>query len=596
MVFAIFAPIRSSASPVATSNSPDSVSIIFVEETGRTAGLDLALGDLPDGAEAGRIVILLEHLDELGDAALLLPLLACGGGGHQHAADEDDRYRSHASPPTPISRMGAPIIPSPGTRTRAWSDRVERRDENSTRILGMSRFAALIVVATLLATGVGDVGAGEEAGAQGREPEAKAAQLARVRHLGFGLDVAPFGACPQELPRQLARIATAVESVAQEDGARAARRDTYALLNDRGGENEDRQAVLEVQKRLCRAMGGGRSMSLTYPRDPAVFRPTGEEPLPVLLVPPTSALDAVVGRPAGAGDQRSRAGTIWFEPLPWDRYALGKATAPRSSLGLRLPLPDQRFSHHASPALQGKVVAEGALLDWARAELLRRNREAILGEVHATEIAAALYELRYRIGKKPELATWGVPVADANGGARWTRTNGEEITAHGILNEHITAPGMWRLWAFDTEGRSRYENVYGGHLWSTVGRHSLLVVAKPVRAGSGARWLRERSTGEVREQQAAWEGLTREERDATQAQERLVVTRELLRQHPVLILRKAGTWLPFMEDADFDSRLAFHGSAANTARVVVVSADVSDSDLMRVVRSYYGLACEAASE
>ena len=461
----------------------------------------------------------------------------------------------------------------------------------------MSRIGALSLAALLLALGVGTTKAGEEAGAEGDDARAKAGLLAQVRELGFGLDVAPFDACPQELPRQLARIATVVESVAQEAGAKAARRDEYALLNDRGGENEDRQAVLEVQKRLCRAMGGGMSMSLIYPRDPAVFRPTGEEPLPVLLVPPTSALDAVVGRPAGAGDQRSRAGTIWFEPLPWDRYALGKATAPRSSLGLRFPLPDNRFGHHASPALQGKVVAEGALLDWARAELLRRNREAVLGEVHATEIAAALYELRYRIGKKPELVTWGVPVADANGGARWTRTNGEEITAQGILNEHITAPGMWRLWAFDTEGRSCYENVYGGLLWSTVGRHSLLVVAKPVLAGSGSRWLKMRSTSwNSSEHRAAWEGFTREQRDATQAQERLVVTRELLRQHPVLVLRKASTWLPFMEDADFDSRLAFHGSAANTARVVVVSADISDADLLRVVRAYYGMQCKAAPE
>lgn len=467
---------------------------------------------------------------------------------------------------------------------------VTRRRDSSR----MSVSTWVVFVAVLLALGVGAARAEEEAGAEGNDARAKAALLARVHKSGFGLDVAPFDACPQELPRQLARIATAVEAVAEEAGAKAARRDTYALLNDRCGEDYDRQAVLEVDKR--RRRGTGRGMTLTYPRDPAAFRPTGEEALPVVLVPPGDVLDAVVGRPAGAGEQRSRAGTIWFEPLPWDRYALCKARAPRPSLGLRMQLPDRRFSHHASPALQGRIVAEGALLDWARAELLRRNREVVLGEVDVSEIAAALYELRYRIGKKPELVTWGVPVADANGGARWTRTDGERITARGMLNEHITDPGMWRLWAFDAEGRSRYENVYGGHGWSTVGRHNLLVVAKPVLAGAGARWLKERSTGDIREQVAIGEGFTREQRDAAQAQERLVVTRELLRQHPVLVLRKASTWLPFMEDADFDSRLAFHGSAASTARVVVVSADISDADLMRVVRAYYGLQHEAAPE
>lgn len=423
------------------------------------------------------------------------------------------------------------------------------------------------------------------AGAQAMGGERRGALLARVRGLGFGLDISVFDACPQELPRQLVRIAKTVESVAAEAGAEAARRDTYVLLNDPAGKEYDRLAVKQVSDKLYRATG--ISSLLTYPMCPAVAKLTGDEPLPVVLVPPAVALDAAASRPVEAEDQRPRAGTIWFEPLPQAcRGLLGRAGAPRPSRGLRVPLPDARFAHHVAPALQGKVVAEGALLDWARAELLMCYEDAILGEVHVTEVEASLYDLRYRIAKKAELRTWGIPVADANGAGRWTRTDGEQITVQGMFNK----------WALDEEGRSRYENVYGGHLWSTIGRHSLLVVAKPLLAGSGARRLKELSTGDVREKLAAWAGVPREQRDAAQAQERLVVTRELLRLHPVLVLRKARTWRPFMEDADVDSRLVFHGADVRAARVVVVAADLSDADLLRFVRAYYGLPSEAGQD
>lgn len=407
----------------------------------------------------------------------------------------------------------------------------------------------------------------------GPDPDARTL-LEQLRGCGLTADVDAYRDLPDAVVvRDLQRLGSRVRVAAAQRGAAAARSARYLLLNNRHDKQHYdadavRAAEVSLVRELRRQLPSLLALSLEYPTDPAISRPDGDESLRFVLVPSGRLLDEALGEfceglRASPTPSVPHAGTLWFRPFsdpPLDRVQCPVPTA--GVLGGPVSVPQLRS--YVAPSLQGKVVSQGKLLDWA-AGVIASGPGGLLGRCQTYARLGGAYFVHYELQGQAPLWTWAIPIADANGAARWNRSEPQQLSA----KAHMTQT------AIDQRFGSRYENRYGGIAWKTLERHNLSVLPVPRPVGS--------------DELEAGGKIPRSERAKHLPQERITVAREVLSAHPILVLRRSVSWRPFMEDADWDDRLSFHGRDVGTALAVVVSADASDADLDSLVRAYYGL-------
>jgi len=418
-----------------------------------------------------------------------------------------------------------------------------------------------------------DAGAGEP------EPDVPAT-LAQLRSKGVHVEVEAYrGMQDATLLADVRRLLSHVSVAAAQPGATAAQCTRHVLLNNNNDEKRfDAGATRAVERALVKELKqytpGLMGLKLSYPTAPAITRPDGSEPLRVVLVPSGKILDEVLERHRAQLDASPpplvpHAGTLWFAPFDAPDLKDFPCAVPTAGV-LGAPIMNPKLSDYVPAGLQGKVVSQGRLLDRA-AEIIATKGHGLLGRCQTYCPQGGAYFVRYEIEGEPLTWTWAVPVADANGAARWNRSEARMISAKTYMTQM----------PIDDQHRGRYENLYGGIVWKKLGRHNLSVLPVPRPVGSDDLEMRDK--------------VKRADRSVHVPQERLTVTREMLAAHPVMVLRKSATWQPFMEDAAWDNRMSFHGKDGDTALAVVIWADASDADLAKAVHAYFGLPSPAAA-
>ena len=407
--------------------------------------------------------------------------------------------------------------------------------------------------------------------AAGGPAEDVLAALEQLRGQGFPVEIGAYRGVPEPtLLADLRRLLPHVSAAATRPGATAALCTRHVLLsNPHDKERFDADAVLAAERELVKEvkqyLPGKAGITLRYPSDPAISRPDGSGPLRVVLVPGGKVLDEVLERlraelDASPSPVVPHAGTLWF--VPFDAPGLEKLRCAVPTAGvLGGPCTNPQLSDYVATNLQGKVVSQGKLLDRA-AGVIATNGSGLLGRCQTYDRHGGAYVVRYDVKGEPLIWTWAVPVADANGAARWNRSEPRAISGKAYMTQ---VP-------IDERHGGRYENQYGGLVGKKLGRHHLSVLPVPRPVGSDLE-LRDKV------KRAAVLHVP---------QERLTVTRDMLAAHPVMVLRKSATWRPFMEDADWDDRMSFHGEDRDTALALVIGADASDAEVGKAVRAYYG--------
>jgi len=392
--------------------------------------------------------------------------------------------------------------------------------------------------------------------------------LEELTSLGFRLRVGSWEGLPVEsLIKELQGLATMVRAVARQESATPARCGDHVLLSNRlDPESFDSAAVRAVEKKL--EGEGVRQFLICYPVDPAISRKVGEKPLPVVFVPRAEYLSVPL-RKFQEKDPSSRAlphaGTVLFRPFrgsSLNDYRCAVPTDGTRGGPVRIP----RMKMFVSAAEQGKVVSQGKLLEKAKETILRQDGDLYLGGIHTYLWGESLYFVRYELSEKAPSWTWAVPIADANGAARLVRGK-EPFTAYAYANRV----------AVDPDYGSCYENQVSGLSYGSLDRHNLLVLPRPRPIGSDDHEAR----------REVWK-LPKDEWVLHRPQERVAVNREFLAKHPIVVLRKGARWRPFMEDVSFDEKLSFHGADADTALVLVISADAPPERVKAAIAAYFG--------
>jgi hypothetical protein len=346
-----------------------------------------------------------------------------------------------------------------------------------------------------------------------------------------------------ERTRQVAALVETVRRVAALPGATPTMRRRYVLINDRNDqEHYDPKA-------------GANGL---YPLREAIAKEDGKEPVPVLIVPKTGSLNAVLQENADAlnkplGSGLPYAYTLYFEPLPFGRELV--LPCPMPSRDLHGPARNPLLKDFVDVGLQGKAIVQA---DGRRKliSFLDKKDGDLLGEVFVAEVAAALYAARLPGDDRPPL-TWAVPVADANGAGRGDRPS------------------------TSLELGSRYENRVECKVpVKRIRRHLLCVLPRPMPQGS--------------EDQEVWT-RPREEWSMHIVQERIVATREMLAAAPCIRVLKAPTWKPFMEDVILEPLEASTSFDDGLSLTLVLSLDANVRTLLRAVGAYYGVDALAAA-
>lgn len=395
------------------------------------------------------------------------------------------------------------------------------------------------------------------------------AMILELHKSGFQLDVRAWkGLCKESLQVELEKIVALVKVASLRDGAKAARKSRYILINNSfDPENYDPKEVRKIEKRLQKDLGA--SPCLFYPLHPAISRKDGYASLPVILAPPDKLIRQEIAKLSSKMKDPDHsylpnAGTIWFKPFV--SKALDCFPCPVPTEGVHGgPARNPLMKIFVSPAEQGKVISQGSLLEKARKAIPDRH---VLGSADIVLPWDGIYFVRFIVGNQSTSWSWALPIADANGGARYSRSSVNAISACAFNN----------MVGVDPVHGSCYENQIGGLFWKKLGRHNLLVLPRPRPVGSDLLEISKR----------IWR-LSMSQQVLHRPQERVTVTSEFLKEHPVLVLRKGPRWYPFMEDAVFDDSLLFFDAQADTALVLVISADASPSRIKETIFAYYGL-------
>jgi hypothetical protein len=372
--------------------------------------------------------------------------------------------------------------------------------------------------------------------------------LAALRAAGFGADPRALAALPEAAQAaELRCLQEIVRRVGALDKAAPATRLRFVLVNDR-----------EDQANLDPAIQPGPQSF--FPLAEARAKEVGREPLPVILVPSSAALDRIEQACAQMLEKPAESGlpyacTLYFEPAALAPDLV--LPCPMPAEDLHGPVVNPLLKSFVDVGIQGKAVVQAKALAKVKRALKKSNEAGILGELAVLAYRPGLYLARLS-GTATPFTTWAVPVADANGAARSGRP------------------------AVTPESGSWFENTVETEIEvPRLGRHRLCVFPRPRPQGSEDEeiWKRPRPT---------WR--------AHRVQERVVITREMLAASPCIVLLQAPTWKPFMEDIILANRSALRKLSGGRTLAIVLALDAELSVLLDAVGAYYGVDALDAAE
>lgn len=190
----------------------------------------------------------------------------------------------------------------------------------------------------------------------------------------------------------------------------------------------------------------------------------------------------------------------------------------------------------------GKLVGPPMLVDQAASHLRIGEPQGaqLLGTVEVTALNEVLWSVSLTESNGPKSQWFAFPIADANGGTRSDRPRIDPIKGTCLENTIETSLPLLIL-----------------------GRHSMAKLPLPLA-----------ETGNTR---------GRTQSLPHYPQERIVIDERWSQlTPPVVVVRKAATWQPFVEDYVLDNRLQFNGDVPETCLITVFS-NIGPSDLLRLV-------------